>query len=242
MVPALPRNPRRQWIHCSLTLVFLTSVPLATGAGDSELAPPQGMASERYAPIWERSPFALKVVIEPGGPTHSFAENFALAGLSDVEGQITVYLKDKVSGEYLKLINQTASDSGIAFDKIVENPDPKLVKVSLRKGTETAEVGYSQEPTGGVAGQAGGPGPAAAGALGKRPAAVPPGPTPTGGPPGGDPNAQQKSRRRIILPQAGAPQTSITPSPALRGFLLSRVSLAPSSVVAAQVSLIPLIR
>jgi len=244
MVQALFRLLRRQSIHCALTLVLLSGLPVANGAGENEFEAPQPLPTERYSPIWERSPFALKVAVGPDVPTRSFAENFALAGLSDVEGQITVYLKDKVSGEYTKLTNQTPSDSGIAFEKIVEDPDPKLVKVSLRKGNETAQVGYSQEPVGVGAGGSAGPSPAQMGTLGKKPAAIPPGPPSPGSnaPAGADPNAQQKGRRRIILPQAGPPQGSLLTPPAGRGGLVGWVPLAIASGLAAHTFVTPLNR
>jgi hypothetical protein len=210
--------------------------------------PPVALAAERYTAIWERAPFTKQTVGAAPGPNHSFAENFALAGLSDVGGQITVYLKDKISGEYTKITNQAPSESGIAFEKIVEHPDPKLVKVRLIQGNESAEVGYALEQTAAPAAGGNGP-PAAAGALGARPpgaAAQRPGASPQrgGAPSGGgagpatDPTQQQKSRRRIIMPQS-PPQASARPRPLPEGGLVEgalSVPLALASIPAANLN------
>ncbi len=234
MVQALPRISRYgKSIRYALTLGGL-AYSWAFAAGESPFTPPEQLPTERYTSIWERSPFELKTVAAAITNVRSFAENLDLAGFSDKEGEITIYLKDKTSGAYTKLTNQTPSDSGISFEKIVEDPDPRQVKVSLRKGAETAVVGYSQQQTNAPAGSGlGAPAAAAAqGALGRKPV-TPPLPPPTGAmpPPGADPAAaQQKSRRRIILPQS-APQSSFSrpkaDSPAL--FAFANTSLPPAS-------------
>jgi hypothetical protein len=226
MVQAFPRISRSgRFIRCAL-IFWALACHWAFAAGDGAFAPPEQLPTERYAAIWDRSPFELKTVAAAVTNTRSFAENLALAGFSDKEGQITIYLKDKSSGAYTKLTNETPSDSGIAFDKIVEDPDPRQVKVSLRKGTETALVGYSQEQMNaqGASGLGGGGAAPAPGMLGKKPPApslpAAPGALP---PPGADPAAaQQKSRRRIILPQS-APQSSITSPPVASNSLIASV-------------------
>jgi hypothetical protein len=170
--------------------------------------PPKALSSDRYTSIWERSPFETKTIPGPALAAHSFAENLSLGGFTDDEGLVTVYLKDKTSGEYTKITSKEPSDSGISFEKIVEDPDPRLVKVSVRKGAETAEVGYSMEKVAAPASPNGGPA-AAASALSRKPQTGPQG---SAGPPppvGGDPaQQQQKSRRRIILPESAPPQAS----------------------------------
>ena len=170
--------------------------------------PPTAMSSDRYTSIWERSPFEKKTTGGVVQTVHSFAENLSLAGFTDDEGLVTVYLKDKTSGEYTKVTSREPSESGISFEKIVEDPDPRLVKVSLRKGTETSEVGYSLEKVAAPVSQGGGPA-AAASALSRKPAAGPQGSSGPPPPAAGDPaQQQQKSRRRIILPESAPPQAS----------------------------------
>ncbi|MBU6300838.1 MAG: hypothetical protein KGS60_04740 [Verrucomicrobia bacterium] len=178
----------------------------AFGAGEGSFQVPESLPAERYAAIWERAPFHLKTVASGPVNTQSFAENLALAGFSEANGVVTVYLKDKSTGEYVELTSQSPHESGIEFDKIVENDDPRQIKVSLRKGAETALVSYSQEQLTPVA--AGGAPGQAAGVLGGRP----PGPVPPAVPAPANADGaanQQKSRRRIILPQAAPPQSSV---------------------------------
>lgn len=215
MVPALPRISRRG-TGISVSLAFLKILLLVSsvrGQDASGFQPPQPPPVERYAAIWERAPFQLKTVATGPVNTQSFAENLALAGLSDSNGVITVYLKDKTTGEYVELTSQKPTDSGMEFDKIVESDDPRQVKVSLRKGSETAEVGYALEQMTPAAGP--GPGPAG-GVLGGRPSApIAPVPAPLTNP---DPAAnQQKNRRRIILPQSAPPQAFLV-DPSSRSF------------------------
>lgn len=215
MVSALSSSPVGWQFLCRALMLFggalIASADLASA--ETPFEPPQALPSDRYSPIWERSPFELKVIGEPTVNLRSFAENLSLAGFSDVEGQITVHLKDKSSGGYIKLTNQTPSDSGIAFDKIVENSDPRLVKVSLRKGSETAQVGYAQDQIAPVqAGVLGAGAAQAASMMGRKPAAAPPGSgavAPSANP-AQDAANQQKSRRRIILPSSASPQSSTT--------------------------------
>jgi len=227
----LSPDPRRQLIHCSLALILLSSRTVAMGAGDGAFEPPQALPSERYSPIWERTPFALKVTQGLIVASRSFAENFALAGLSRRRRADHGLPERQGFWRYVKLTNQVASDSGIAFERDCGRSRSAAGQGYPAEGSETATVGYSQEPAGGVPAGGGGPLPVQAGALGKKPAGPPGGPPPPGGSdgPGGDPNAQQKSRRRIILPQAGAPQSSISVPPVTRNLLVSWMPLGVSA-------------
>ena len=177
--------------------------------GQESFEPPTALSSDRYASIWERSPFEKKTTSGPDlTSAHSFAENLSLGGFTDDQGLVTVYLKDKTSGEYTKITSKEPSASGISFEKIVEDPDPRLVKVSLRKGAETAEVGYSMEKVAAPASPNAGPA-AAASALSRKPPTGPQGSAVPNPPVGADPaQQQQKSRRRIILPESAPPQAS----------------------------------
>lgn len=106
---------------------------------------PEPLPPNRYAVIWEKSPFALKTAAPALEAGRSFAAELNLAGLADVDGEVTVYLKNSKSGEYLTVTPTATPESDVVLVKINEHEDPQQVSVEVRKGTETATVKYPAE-------------------------------------------------------------------------------------------------
>jgi hypothetical protein len=244
MVPARPGIRRgsveRGAVTAVASAVLWTAFPAVS---QDTFVPPEAPPAGRFAPIWERSPFTLKTVGETPLPAGaSFGDAFALAGLSDVGGNVTVYLKNKSSGAYLTLSGTGAEpESGIAFVSLLAHDDPRKVKVRLRKGAELAEVGYAPEQfqTAGSAPLT--PAGASTSALGR--AAAGPNPAssvPNAGSaakPGG--TAPPPTRRRIILPSGGPPQASVPPVPEPVRTALLDPSHAPSPSIPLAVRALP---
>jgi len=240
VVPARPGIRRgrveRRSLTASAAALLLAQFP---SAAQTAFEPPEAPPSERFAPIWERSPFTLKTLATgPVASGPSFADSFALAGLSDVGGKVTVYLKNKASGSYLTLTDSDPNpgeDHGIAFVSVLDDTDPRKVRVRLRKGAEVAEVGYAQDQFQTAGSAPAVPPGASSSALG-RPAGTPnalPAPSAQPGTP------PQPSRRRIILPQAGPPQASARPFPEPVRTALLEPNHAPSPSIPSALRALP---
>jgi hypothetical protein len=121
-------------IFCTLLATLPGVAPLC-----AEDAIPRGYPAERYAVLWERSPFttasaADAVQDEP-------AAKLALAGVAKIGDEDIVTILNKDSQERT-LVTQTANAQGYKLVSIEQNSDPLKVVATLQKGTESLKVRF----------------------------------------------------------------------------------------------------
>lgn len=184
--------------------------PVIEGFGQ---AIPTPYPLDRYAATWSKNPFLIEVA-PTAGPTVSFAQDWALTGLTvRPTGEATAYIRNKQTQEF-KRVGNTEDKDGFKLVKANPNPDRKLASVEVAKGSETATLTYDETLSAPAPAQPRVPMP------GQQPqgAATQPGqmtrpPIPT---PGGQQTANG-GRRVLTPPTAGQPPVAAppgtTPSP-----------------------------
>lgn len=120
--------------------------PVAPGL-EEVFTPPSLLPLGRYKDIWEKAPFALKTAAPALEKGRSFASEWNLAGLSEENGETTIYLKHSKTGKYLNVTSTVTPENDVVLVKVNEKEDPRQITVDLRKGDEIATVGYSDALT-----------------------------------------------------------------------------------------------
>ena len=197
-------------------------VLLATHAMAAENVVPTAFPAERYAAITEKSPFALATPAAPPPPppTTSFAANWFLTAVArNEQGQDFVTIKSQDGSVHFSLTSGEPSEGGVSLASVDWSDTFRKSTASIKKGTETAKLIFSQEE----ASPAGAPNPG-----GRRPGppGVPPPPPVTvnpvvagqNGSGGPVPPTQDDGRSRTFgLPRPGGPPSVTTPPPPVTG-------------------------
>ena len=103
---------------------------------------PKGYAVDRYAPLWEHSPFALASVQQETVQA-SFSQNFAVVGLAKVGNEDLVTVVNKQSMERITL-DSTPNAQGIKVVAVESADDVTKLKVTLQKGNETGTITFDR--------------------------------------------------------------------------------------------------
>jgi hypothetical protein len=102
---------------------------------------PDSYGEERYAALWEHSPFTLATVQPVAQP--GFAQNLTVVGFAQIDGKDMVILLNRVTQERATLGTEPNAD-GIALVSVEADSDPLKTKVTLRKGTEVATISFDK--------------------------------------------------------------------------------------------------
>jgi hypothetical protein len=102
---------------------------------------PDGYNTDRYASLWQHSPFALATVEQQAPP--GFAQNFAVVAVARVDDEDLVTILNRVSQERFTVSADPNAD-GIKLVSVDSDPDPLKTKVKLQKGTENATIGFDK--------------------------------------------------------------------------------------------------
>jgi hypothetical protein len=127
--------------HLLIFFTLLACRLCGAAARAEEKAVPQGYAVERYAALWERSPFTTASAVEDAPPA---AAKLALAGLARIGSEDTVTVLNKESQERI-IVTQTPNAQGYKLVSVEPNADPLKVVVTLLKGDESIKVRF--DPT-----------------------------------------------------------------------------------------------
>ena len=142
---------------------------------------PVSFPKERYAALFEKSPFAISTAVPEPAPvsTENFATNWVLTGISkqrDNDGKelFTVFVRSRDLATRLVLTGDHPSDDGVTVSSGEEAAVPATSVVFLKKGSETGRIEFDQATVAAAAStpQAMPPGAARPGGGGKNPAAV----------------------------------------------------------------------
>jgi hypothetical protein len=107
---------------------------------------PTPYPADRYAATWEKNPFMVVVVSNPG-PSVSFAQDWALTGLTvRPSGEAAAYIRNKQTQEFKRITNSEDKD-GFKLLEANPNPDRKQASVKVAKGAETATLTYDESMT-----------------------------------------------------------------------------------------------
>lgn len=125
---------------CALSFALAGDDAVPNAAGDD--AVPKGYPVERYAVLWEHSPFTM-VSTAPMAPQAGFAQNLAVVGIAKFGDHNLVTLVDRKSMERMT-IDTDADAHGIKVVSVETDPDPLKTKVTIQKGSEVATVGFDK--------------------------------------------------------------------------------------------------
>ena len=187
----------RPWVRSLPCLLLLLAI---TGLDAAEL--PKKAQLNRYASLWQSSPFTTKPKLEDPGPTVNPFEDLALKGIAPIAGGYLITLINrKDPSDVTSIDTDRPAASEYKFVKVDRNPDKPLgTVVTLTKGSSTGTVAYDDKlstlkP------------PAA-----KNPQQHPPGqPQIPGQPPQPPQPGQRQPRSRVIPPPTAAPQPGAQP-------------------------------
>jgi hypothetical protein len=125
--------------HPLIFPALLASLIGVAEAHAEDAAIPQGYKVERYAALWERSPFTTASASD--GPAEPAAAKLVLAGVAKIGNEDIVTLLNKDSQERT-LVTQTPNAQGYKLVSVEQNSDPLKVVATLLKGTESLKVRF----------------------------------------------------------------------------------------------------
>lgn len=129
------------------TFLTLTFVALASFAF-AEPAIPAGYKADRYARIWQKSPFTVaSVVAEPAATQTGLADAYTLVGLATAAGKPIVTLLDNASQQVQLVTDKTKQEGELHVVKFINDIDPAKVEVTLQKGSESGVLKFSLNTT-----------------------------------------------------------------------------------------------
>lgn len=129
----------------SHAIALLSAALLAQAAAPSartvaqEAVIPEDYPTERYQPIWEKSPFTLSSAAEE--PTAGFASNLVLVGIGAIDDSFYARLLDRTSQQRWS-VEQGTPYNGIELVSVDTHENPEQASVRLKKGAEEAVVRY----------------------------------------------------------------------------------------------------
>ena len=134
-----------------------------SGAGTTppageDVAVPVPYPEERYKEAWNKNPFMLKTA-PVAQPKASWAEDWKLAGMSNILGSISVSLKNVKTNEFKRLKEGGADKDGFVLEKANFDRDRKKASVEVTKDGRKETLTYDDEMLAGPAAGAGIPQP-----------------------------------------------------------------------------------
>lgn len=124
----------------------LAMIPAFALAAENVL--PTGFPADRYAAITQKSPFALATPLAPPPPPPqaSFAANWFLTAVArNEQGQDFVTVKAQDGSVHFSLTSGEPSESGVSLASVDWSDEFRKSTATVRKGTETAKLIFSQE-------------------------------------------------------------------------------------------------
>ncbi len=123
-----------------MKLVFSFLLTLLGIVWAEEAAIPSSFPTERYQPMWERSPFVLPTpevaVVETG-----FADDLVLTGYSKIGEAYYVTLQNKKTQQKV-IVSPDEAPDGMKVSTVLDNSNLLEVIVVLTKGDNKAEVKF----------------------------------------------------------------------------------------------------
>ncbi|HWB58229.1 MAG TPA: hypothetical protein VG733_02005 [Chthoniobacteraceae bacterium] len=98
---------------------------------------PKGYPMNRYALLWEHSPFIVASA-EQEAPPPSFAQNLVLGGVGDVVTVVNRTTQERFT------VDTKPNEQGIKVVSVQMDDDPLKTKVTLQKGAETATISFDR--------------------------------------------------------------------------------------------------
>lgn len=172
---------------------------------------PEPQPAEHFSALWQKNPFTIASTEQV--PQAGFAQNLAVVGIAKIGGESIVTVLNKQTQERFTM-DSGGGPQGMKVVSVSMDADPLKASVTIRKGGETATVGFdrallamaqSPAPPAGATGTAGAPG-----TVDQNGALVAPrGFVILGGTNNGPPGAAKKQRRippvPIPITPTGAP-------------------------------------
>jgi hypothetical protein len=109
---------------------------------------PTAFPADRYAAITEKSPFALETpkAPPPPPPQASFAANWFLTAVArNEQGQDFVTVKAQDGSVHFSLTSGETSEGGVSLASVDWSDQFRKSTATIKKGTETAKLIFSQE-------------------------------------------------------------------------------------------------
>jgi hypothetical protein len=104
---------------------------------------PEAFPASRYDQMMARSPFALATPVAP--PTApGFAANLYVTGLAKVDGRDFVSISSRDLQTKLSILSGDPAGDGISLVSVQWSDELGKSKVTLRKGAETAVIGFDE--------------------------------------------------------------------------------------------------
>ena len=127
-------------------LPFFAMIPAYALAAENVL--PTAFPADRYTAITQKSPFALATPLAPPPlpPQASFAANWFLTAVArNEQGQDFVTVKAQDGSAHFSLTSGEPSESGVSLASVDWSDEFRKSTATVRKGTETAKLIFSQE-------------------------------------------------------------------------------------------------
>jgi hypothetical protein len=138
MKKALPHDWIRSGRISSACLCGFLALSPCSAQTEGE-AIPQPYPTDRYEPIWKKSPFTLSSTAPEA--VAGFAENLALAGVVKINGESYVAVINKAT-QKRELISSKPNPQGIFLAKLESGEEMDKVAVTLQKGDEISVMRY----------------------------------------------------------------------------------------------------
>lgn len=101
---------------------------------------PAGFGVDRYASLWEHSPFTIASVQQDATPA-GFAEKLALVGVAKIGTENLATVINKDSQERIS-VSSKPNDQGWKLIAVDSDPDLLKVVATIQSGNETAKVRF----------------------------------------------------------------------------------------------------
>lgn len=121
----------------------LAEAPPASVAPVDEKAIPDAFPVARYEASWNKNPFLLKTAAI-AQVQESWAKDYVLTSLAEIDGVFRASIKNKVTGESKRLVQGKEGDSEFKIVTVNLQPNKKESSVQIAKGSETADLKYDE--------------------------------------------------------------------------------------------------
>lgn len=102
---------------------------------------PEPQPAERYSALWQKNPFTIASVED--APQAGFAQNLAVVGIAKIGGEAIVTVLNKQTQERFTM-DSSGGPQGMKVVSVSMDTDPLKASVTIRKGGETATVGFDR--------------------------------------------------------------------------------------------------
>lgn len=126
-------------------MVFLVSAGAGISAPNDDFLP-ENFAPSRYSSTWSASPFDREIIPPPPAETGPGPfDGLSVSGYYKVGEKFRVTLIDKKNQKTFVTSDPADSDDGLHVVKVTRADRPSGTKVTLRRGTQEAEIGFDSK-------------------------------------------------------------------------------------------------